>query len=177
MEVDAVEIGHVAIFGLHEGAEVVHRIAGDAGAQPFRHRSRRHAANHLLVDQLIILAQQRAQPRDDLRRALDKAKLGLETLQQIAPGLRIDADIVRVGVELGPRQEQAVVEAAVGADLGQQPAGRQRIHDPGKDVPAVFDEVVQHDGLDGGRFEGQGHGQDSRQGFTDLVGPMLRRAG
>ncbi len=120
VEVEAVEIGGVAIFGPDIGAEVVHRIAVDAMLQPGGNRLGRQAADQLLVQDLVAGAQERGEVADQARLGLDQAEAVLEALQEVAAGLRIDALELRIGVEFRFAQEQALVERAGLADVFQQ---------------------------------------------------------
>jgi hypothetical protein len=74
------------------------------------HDAGRHAADQLLEQDLVAVAEQGAQGRDDGRVLLDEGQVVLEPLQQVAAGRGVDPDILRVGVELGFRQEQVRIE-------------------------------------------------------------------
>src|SRR6185312_10167900 len=80
----------------------------------------------------------------ELRGLLDEAETIFEAFQQVAAGTRIDAGVLRVGVELRLGEEQAGAEVAGRADAGQKVgAGRliQRICEP---MRPVTDEVRDH---------------------------------
>jgi hypothetical protein len=101
VEVDAVEVGDVSVFGADVGAEVIDRVVGDAGLQPARHGAGRHAADHLAVHQLVAGAEDLGEAGDDRGVALDEVQPVVEGFEQVAAGLGVDAGVLRVGVELG----------------------------------------------------------------------------
>ena len=106
MKVDAVEIGHIAVAGLHIGPQIIDGIAGDPGLQPARHGAVRDATDQFAIEDAIALAQDRRQPGDDLRRLFDKGQPVREPVQQVAPRARIDPAILGIGVERRLLQKQ-----------------------------------------------------------------------
>ncbi|MEI9890122.1 MAG: hypothetical protein WDN45_05410 [Caulobacteraceae bacterium] len=150
-------------------------LPGDAGLQPRGHRLGRHAAHHLAVHDPIAGAEQGGEGADDVGRLFDEAQLAFEALQKVAPRARIDAAVLRIGVEFRLGLEQAAIVAAVGAQLGQQAGRGLWIDRLVEQVIAALGEVGQ-DRFGEGRPVGRGKGP-GRRAFAKVHGRLSRRSG
>jgi hypothetical protein len=140
------------------------------GLEPSRHGAGRHAADDLAIEQFVALAKHGGQAVDDGRVLLDETQIVAECIEQVAPGPRVDAGILRVGVELGLAQEQAGVEHAGLADRRQQSCRVVGVH-------SVFEHMIA-EGVD--VFSGRMHRRGAQlmggaHDFKPRVGLRRRR--